>query len=343
VKTCLNYNIKMEKQISHIDDLIIRFLAGETTAEELRELREWRAESAENEASFSRRRELWASSLSAEQLARFDGSKAFAAFMKRKSQAERAPRVRTLRLFKYAAAAVLLLVAVSYGAYNTGRSGVTRTFADIVIEAPKGSNTVTTLPDGTVVTLNAGSRLAYSQGYGVQNRRVSFSGEAYFDVKKHSSLPFTIETASLIVEDIGTKFNFSDYEDDNIAFLNLEEGKVAMQDRERILPKQTLNPNQTAYFNKADGRLTIRDTGSKKSHEWAQGRLVFNGEPFARVEKVLERAYNIDITVTEESVYRLRFHGEFSSGNDRIEDVLASLAKTGKLKYRVNGRHITIY
>lgn len=335
--------VNMENTISHIDDLMLRFLAGETTRAENKELWLWRQESAENDARFRRRQELWFSSLNAENISRFDSDRAFNAFMQKRNLAESKSHRRLFKAFKYAAAACILFGAVFYTAFKIGRQDVTRTFADIVIEAPAGSNTVTTLPDGTTVTLNAGSRLSYSQGYGVQNRRVMFSGEGYFNVKKHSELPFTIETASLIVEDLGTKFNFSDYKDDETAVLKLDEGKVSMQGREADAQKYLLNPNQKAVFNKADGAMKIENTLAEKSHEWTEGKLVFNGESFAKVEKVLERAYGVDISVADKHLYQLRFHGEFSRNSDRIEDVLGTFAKTGKLRFKVNEQHITIY
>lgn len=333
----------MEDQMSHIDDLMLRFLAGETTQAENETLWHWRKERAENDARFRHRQELWFSAMSAERLARFNSKQAFTAFLERCQNEERHLRSRRFRWVKYVAAASVLLGVVFYTAFKIGRQDVTRTFADIVIEAPIGSNTITTLPDGTIVTLNAGSRLSYSQGYGVQNRKVAFTGEGYFEVKKHTKLPFTIETGSLIIEDLGTKFNFSDYANDPTAVLLLDEGKVAMQIRNTNIQKYLVEPNQKAVFNKADGVMTIENTQEVKSHEWADGRLVFSGEPFNRVEKILERAYGVDICVADKQLYQLRFHGEFSRSDDRIEDILDTFAKTKKLRFKVNGQHITVY
>lgn len=333
----------MEETINHIDDLILKFLAGETTRAENEELWHWRQESNENDAYFRRRQELWFSSLSSENLSRFDSEQAFSVFLQRCRHSNVHSRARLFKIIKYVAAACMLLGVVFYTAFKIGRHDVTQAFADIVIEAPIGSNTVTTLPDGTIVTLNAGSRLSYSQGYGVQNRKVMFSGEAYFDVKKHSTLPFTIETGSLVIEDLGTKFDFSDYEDDETATLLLDEGKVSMQGRSVGAQKYLLNPNQKAVFSKANGVIKIEDMQAEKSHEWAAGRLVFNGESFAKIEKILERAYGVDIVVTDKQLYQLKFYGEFSRASDRIEDVLGIFSKTGKLQFKVSDRRITIY
>ena len=61
---------------------------------------------------------------------------------------------------------------------------------DIIVEAPLGSRTKLTLPDGTLVWLNAGSRITYSQGFGVGNRKIELIGEGYFEVKRNEEVPF---------------------------------------------------------------------------------------------------------------------------------------------------------
>lgn len=96
------------------------------------------------------------------------------------------------------------------------------------MEAPLGSRTKLTLPDGTLVWLNAGSRITYSQGFGVGNRKIELIGEGYFEVKRNEEVPFLVKTNSLLVKVLGTKFNFRDYPDDAEAIVSLSEGKVAL-------------------------------------------------------------------------------------------------------------------
>ena len=77
-------------------------------------------------------------------------------------------------------------------------------FAMIKVEAPQGSTTKMTLPDGTEVWLNAGSRMEYSQGFGVRDRRVKLSGEGYFEVHHNTAMPFIVNSSSLNVQVLGT-------------------------------------------------------------------------------------------------------------------------------------------
>ena len=77
------------------------------------------------------------------------------------------------------------------------------TFADISVEAPLGSKTKLYLPDGTLVWLNAGSRMTYSQGFGVDNRKVELEGEGYFEVKRNEKVPFFVKTKDLQLQVLG--------------------------------------------------------------------------------------------------------------------------------------------
>ena len=86
-----------------------------------------------------------------------------------------------------------------------GRSECKDTFADISVEAPLGSRTKLYLPDGTLVWLNAGSRMTYSQGFGVDNRKVELEGEGYFEVQRNEKLPFFVKTKDLQFAGIGNK------------------------------------------------------------------------------------------------------------------------------------------
>ncbi|MCD8263144.1 MAG: FecR family protein [Tannerellaceae bacterium] len=81
-------------------------------------------------------------------------------------------------------AAVALILLVTAPAYYLGRNSNNLTVHQHIheIEVPLGSRTKTTLPDGTVVWLNAGSRMTYTSDFPVRNRDVSLVGEGYFEV-----------------------------------------------------------------------------------------------------------------------------------------------------------------
>jgi transmembrane sensor len=56
------------------------------------------------------------------------------------------------------------------------------------------------LPDGSSITLNAGSTLTYNQTFGQQSRDVILEGEAYFDVMHIEMVPFRVFVRESVIE-----------------------------------------------------------------------------------------------------------------------------------------------
>lgn len=65
------------------------------------------------------------------------------------------------------------------------------------ISTRPGSKSKVQLPDGTVVWLNAGSKLTYTKDYGKELREVTLVGEGFFDVVKNKEKPFIISTSTI--------------------------------------------------------------------------------------------------------------------------------------------------
>ena len=165
--------------------------------------------------------ELWFSALAADDSCAYNVDKAFDRFVSRTQQKRRT--VFNIPKIVYGAAAVILLLIASTISYWWGERQLQNQFADILVEAPLGAKTKLILPDSTLVWLNAGSKIVYSQGFGVKDRHLRLNGEAYFEVRKNEKLPFDVMTKELNVKVLGTKFNFRNYDEDEEVTVNLLE------------------------------------------------------------------------------------------------------------------------
>ena len=287
--------------------------------------------------------EIWFSAVDKQQLNRFDKEAAFARFQERVAATQTFKPRRNLRWLSYAAVAALV-VAVSYFSFKGGQSNLEASFGDIVVEAPQGSRTQMTLPDGTKVWLNAGSKISYTQGFSIVNRLVKLVGEGYFEVARNEQLPFRVSSENLQVSVLGTKFNFRDYPTDAEATVSLAEGRVALDDLTHS-GKETiyLMPNQRAVMNKQNGSIVVEDYTVSNSIQWTNGNLIFDGEPLKDIINDLERSYNVKITVADNSLLALRFYGDFVRQEQSLSEVLDVLSATGKIHYKAEGRNITLY
>lgn len=336
----------MEERNSHIDELIAAFLSKGLGKEAREELDAWIAGSEENRRYFMQQQEIWFSAVQEEEQTRYDADRAFETFRKRVAASTTRKQSGTIvgwnTIYKYAAA-VLLVGLISFFSYRQGESNLKDALTQVEVEAPLGAQTRLRLPDGTLVVLNAGSRLVYPQDFGVDNREVELSGEGYFEVERNEKLPFYVQTPSLSVRVLGTKFNFRDYPDDEKAVVSLLEGKVALDNRLRVEEEMILLPDEQVTLDKAEGHMKKESTKIKNSLEWTSGRLVFDEMPLPEVVKILERSYDVHITFATDSLRDFRFYGNFGRDEQGIKDILRALEKTGKVRYTQQGREITLY
>ena len=337
----------MEEENKHIDELIANYLTEGLDKNALDELKTWIAASAENQQYFIRQREIWFSAVSREAASVYDKDKAFENFKNRvESQKEIQSTSRRgfslSALWRYAAV-VAIIIAVGCISYWQGEVNVKDTFADISVEAPLGSKTKLYLPDGTLVWLNAGSRMTYSQGFGVDNRKVELEGEGYFEVKRNEKIPFFVKTKDLQLQVLGTKFNFRDYPEDHEVVVSLLEGKVGLNNLLREEKEAVLSPDERAVLNKANGLLTVESVTASNASQWTDGYLFFDEELLPDIAKELERSYNVKIHIANDSLKTFRFYGNFVRREQNIQEVLEALASTEKMQYKIEERNITIY
>lgn len=266
----------MEERNSHIDELIAAFLSKGLSKEAREELDAWIASSEENRRYFMQQQEIWFSAVQEEERMRYDADRAFKTFRKRvaasTAQKQSKKVIGWKTIYKYAAA-VLVVGLISFFSYRQGESNLQNALTQVEVEAPLGAQTRLRLPDGTLVVLNAGSRLVYPQDFGVDNREVELSGEGYFEVERNEKLPFHVQTPSLSVRVLGTKFNFRDYPNDEEAVVSLLEGKVALDNRLRAEAEMILLPNEQVTLDKAEGCMKKESTKVKNSLGWTSGRL----------------------------------------------------------------------
>ena len=337
----------MEEENKHIDELIANYLTEGLDKNALDELKTWIAASAENQQYFIRQREIWFSAVSREAASVYDKDKAFENFRNRvESQKEIQSTSRRgfslSALWRYAAV-VAIIIAVGCISYWQGEVNVKDTFADISVEAPLGSKTKLYLPDGTLVWLNAGSRMTYSQGFGVDNRKVELEGEGYFEVKRNEKIPFFVKTKDLQLQVLGTKFNFRDYPEDHEVVVSLLEGKVGLNNLLREEKEAVLSPDERAVLNKANGLLTVESVTASNASQWTDGYLFFDEELLPDIAKDLERSYIVRIHIANDSLKTFRFYGNFVRRAQNIQEVLEALASTEKMQYKIEERNITIY
>lgn len=243
----------MNEQLPHTDmvnDWIVGYLTNSLTPEEMQSLQNWLNVSEENREYFSDMQEVWIAASDEADEQHFDKERAYQLFLEHTESLVRPSLKRkafTISPWIYVAAMVVIVFFCGTIAFQSGKRVLQNQLTQITVEAPYGSKTKLYLPDGTLVWLNAGSKMSYAQDFGINERSLNLSGEAYFEVTRNEEIPFKVHTEELDVKVLGTKFNFRNYKDDLEAKVCLLEGKVALNTRQK---ETILHPDQQALLDK---------------------------------------------------------------------------------------------
>lgn len=329
----------------HIEDLIIAYLSGNISDEDNQMLKAWLSKDPANRTILRRCREIWITTQAERQATNYDWKAGFEKFCLRKEQQQQQTRSqRNYRLVKLLRYAALLVFAVSVAAvicYRQGSQSWEGQLADVEMKVPMGSTLSLRLPDGTQVSLNGGSTLSYPQSFGLKDRKVNLTGEAYFAIVHHTDQPIEILTSKMTVRDIGTKLNITNYPEDNQAKVVIDEGSVELKTGNDT-QTSIIVAGQEAIIDKQSGRISIVSK-QYDGNAWSKGELIFHNTTVADIAKRLERTYNIDISIHHTATANKRFYGTFSTREQSYTDILQALKETGTLKYTIRGRHIDIY
>ena len=171
------------------------------------------------------------------------------------------------------------------------------------ISTPRGKDYELVLSDGTVVLLNADSKITFPTRFTGDKRTVKLVGEAYFKVSKNKHLPFIVETGNLYTKVLGTEFNLKAYPHSDVN-VTLIKGSVAVNAEGKEV---MLKPGENAeYSENKDIEVTTVDT--EGYIQWKDGYFYFDNVPLIDVVRDLGRWYNVNIEIRNNSLMSYRLH-----------------------------------
>lgn len=324
----------MEENRFDIDELITRQLTGAISFEENSALNNWLGESIENQKYFSEQKNLWRLFEAHQKMQKIDEQKAY---QKISNQINNRKSVRFWTYIQRIAAILLLpVIAISalyFQSEKTDRkqiSAVTNT-----VETPLGMRSSLTLPDGTKVWLNAGSKISYPVLFAKDYRVVNLSGEAYFEVKKDKSWPFVVSTKAVNVLVTGTIFNCNAYPENNQVQTVLVEGEVTLVNQSST-ELETLDPGELAVFDNDNQRITKTKTDLQKYVAWKNGKLMFRDDKMDKVVEKLERWYNVEFEIADKEIANYVYTATFV--DESLDQVLKMLSLSAPIRYTISER-----
>jgi len=327
---------------------ILQFLANEMTAPERAAFFQWLEVDPANKQLYAEIKHLYTASemAGAEPLANINDL--YRSF--KKQIAKPSPKVMTVRRMMrnlQRVAAILLLPVAGFSIWQMlatkapDRTAAVELDVEYSYYTPRGVMGLVTLPDSTKVWLNSGTTIHLSKEFSANNRTVTLSGEAYFDVAKDTQHPFIVELPEgSRIHVYGTQFNVLCYPAENIIQTTLVEGSLGIESK-MLKQKLQLKPNESLVMEVDKGKYVQQEKVDVELHtSWKDGRLIFRNTPAPEVFAKLSRWFNFDFEIQDASINNFHFTATFDREN--VAQVMELLHFSSPIEYTITKEKVTI-
>lgn len=315
-------------------DLIARKLSGEATAEEERILDKWMREDESNREIFRQYSMLWDRTGKTEQLQQTNIDKEWRKFSDSVSKGKKAGRQVRMGYITRLAAAVLAGLILSFSGlliYRTAAWNKVKAVAEVK---------ELSLPDGSSVTLNAGSELKYQKRFGNTTRELQLEGEAFFDVEHNPDKPFSVMAQGVRVQVLGTSFNIEAAAGNNFVEVIVAEGRVGIFGEAGDELRAELLKGEKAVINPATGSLSVKTNEDPNFNSYKTRHIVFINSGLQQVISTLEKTYNTHIGIENPEVRDKRITVTFN--NKDLSYVLRTIEATLDLELEIKDDEVII-
>ena len=234
-------------------------------------------------------------------------------------------RVYFLRI----AALMILTAGLTVGFYRLFLTNKNTGVAFTAYKADQSKKNIL-LPDGSTVTLNAGSDLTFREGFGSDSRDVILNGEAFFNVKPNAELPFRVFSGESVVEVTGT--SFSVYQVDGEVHVAVITGKVLLSSAEGTRQKISIAANQSGCLSDRN-ELKVTDGIPANVLSWKTGILVFEQTPIDSA--LIDIAHHFRRSLSFEIPLDEKITAEFQ--DQPLREILDEIALVAGLHFDTTG------
>lgn len=224
-------------------------------------------------------------------------------------------RRRIAAAFSAVAAIVLVLMLVLGARTDQGAEIAAKLHGGTVYETSSDERTKVTLADGSVVTLDSGTRLSVLLGKARRDVTL-LAGRALFQVAKDPQRPFVVQAGDRTITALGTVFDvrFSPTE----LRVTLAEGSVAVRPvrlrRGSAQQMRILKPRQQFVELAGAASPELRTVDTVRTMSWAEGKVFFDDEPLGTAVAEMNQ-YSRTKIVVDPAVAGLRLNGMFRTSN----------------------------
>lgn len=281
---------------------LARLRSGSLSPEQTREFDEW-LEEPRNAAAFSRVEQLWKElgNLRAE-------PKILALREEARDAGHRHRRVRQVLM----AAGVAALALPALGLFHSVVQRPEEPRQEMVVVTPGTRGRPITLMDGTIITVDAHSKVRVLLEEERRLIRIEH-GRAHFQVAKDAARPFIVRSGEHAVVALGTAFVVDSYQDK--LTVELLEGRVQVREEEQAGRRaMELSPGMRLEIT-PDSQWKAEPFNPNRAVGWMSGKLVFENDRLSDVVDELNRYLEQPISIAHGALGSRRLTAVLNAGD----------------------------
>jgi len=348
------------------EEAIVNYLSGDFSENDSEILNNWLTKDKQNQLVLNQFSVIWQMSNLKQAYNKIDTRKAWNEMQNYMNKGQgKSLKLQWTELLKIAAIFVIALFLGGLGYYFIDKNNNTVS-NPLFVEyfSPLGSRSFVQLADGSKVWLNAGSTLKYKNTYGLNNRDLILTGEAFFEVEKNKELPFVVKTSEIDVIALGTKFNVKAYSEEKTIETTLIEGSVKIESSVvKLADNLVLKPNDKAVFTRKSQTVELtqnknQNNDQTQKHEekpklviiqsvepapiisWKDQRWVINNEKLGNLAVKLERRYDVNFIFDNEVLKEYAFRGTLE--DETLEQIMEAIKLSAPVKYVIDKKTVYI-
>lgn len=345
------------------DELLVRYLFNEETAEEKVFVENWLNASEENQRYFNHLKKVWQLTELKHDLTYLVDETKLEDKWNRLEQNFPEVEVREIskpvNMWLAAAVAASILLVIGVGWLLSRNNNAENPVAGHTPEKTEsvrfvvrhevnttGKEKRIQLADGSLIVLANNSEVTYRDPF-TDKRDISLTGKAYFKVAHDKAKPFTVTSGDISTTALGTEFTVTSFGNSNQVIVRLYKGKVVvkpvdtsnskMEEDVYLLPGQSfVYGNQNAanvksfkLNNKAAPEQIINDELSDDKPSLPENTegswYQFNNQLLSEVFDHLSQLFNVQIVYKKKDIQNIYFTAKYNR-TDSLENILKEIA-----------------
>lgn len=204
------------------------------------------------------------------------------------------------------------------------------------VSTPRGGQYQIVLADGSKVWLNSSSYLRFPAVFSGDTREVEITGEAFFEIARQVAKPFVVKVRNMEVQVLGTQFNISAYNDEDVITTTLVKGSLVVKNSRN---SREMTPGEQIALNRQDEFHLMPNADTEEAVAWKNGKFIFNNASIYDIMRKVERWYDVDVNFKRDK--DLHFTGQLSR-HENVSALLRKMELTNEVHFRIEKGKITV-